>query len=154
MNVVRLHLPPLKERREDVPLLAQRFLDRHAKLEGLEGLAFDPIVLGVLQHYDFPLNVRELEGLVRSIVVLKEAGSTVVLGDLPPDVCISSEKETGFAEPPVERTLAEVVAEHVSRVLDHASGNKSKAARILGISRPALDRKLSKIEAGESAEDA
>jgi DNA-binding NtrC family response regulator len=149
MNVVRVHQPPLRERREDVPLLAQRFLDRHADLEGIEGLAFDPIVLGVLQQYDFPLNVRELEGRVRSMVVLKEAGSTVVLGDLPPEICRAVEPSTQSAgEPAVERTLAEVVAEHVTRVFAHADGNKSRAARILGISRPALDRKLAAIEAG------
>jgi DNA-binding NtrC family response regulator len=147
-----VHVPPLRERREDVPLLAQRFLDRYSRLEGVDGLAFDPLVLGVLQEHGFPLNVRELEGLVRSIVVLKEAGSTVVLGDLPPEVFRSAEVEAPDEVARPLRPLAAVVAEHVQRVMEHVGGNKSRAARILGLSRPALDRKLAKIEAGEAAE--
>ena len=144
LRVVHVHVPPLRERREDVPLLAQRFLDRQAGREGREGLAFDPVVLGVLQRHDFPLNVRELEGLVRSIVVLKEAGETIVLGDLPPEVCSAPSPSGAGAAPDPERKLDDVVLEHLKCVMEHAGGNKSRAARILGLSRQALDRKLAK----------
>jgi len=143
INVLDIRLPELRSGREDVTLLARHFLERYAAIEDKAGLAFDGIVLDVLTGYDFPLNVRELEGMIHQLVVLKEAGSTVVLGDLPPEVFggLTAASQAPAASS-VLRTLAEVQDEHVRRVLGHVGGNKSRAARILGITRQSLDRKL------------
>jgi ActR/RegA family two-component response regulator len=86
---------------------------------------------------------------------MKEVGDTVVLGDLPPHLFgASSSASPADAPAPkwVPRTLDEVEHEHVMRVLEHVGGNKSRAAKILGISRPALDRKLGKASASSSAQ--
>jgi DNA-binding NtrC family response regulator len=158
IHVLVIRVPPLRERREDIPMLARHFLHHHAALEGQANLEFDPLVLDVLQAYDYPLNVRELEGIVRSLVILKDAGSTVVLGDLPPHLFAipaarGGNGSTAAALPALRlRTLEEVELEHVHYVLDECGGNKSRAARILGISRPALDRKLNRTPGGPDPE--
>ena len=155
IHVLLVRQPPLRDRKQDIPLLAVHFLQRYGQVEGRGPLRFDPLVLDILAAYDYPLNVRELEGIVRSLVVMKDAGNTVVLGDLPPHLFgraaapmpaahvendAPAEPDTAGADRLL--TLAEVERAHVRRVLDHAHGNKSQAARILGISRPALDRRL------------
>ena len=159
LDVLQVRMPALRDRREDVPLLANIFLARHAQAEGRPVCEFDPLVMDVLTAHSWPLNVRELEAAVRSIVILKETGQSVVLGDLPPH--LFADEVGAAAGPGVEfSTLAEVERAHVDRVMAHVGGNKSRAARILGISRPALDRKLdrkldvSRIDARTDADSA
>jgi DNA-binding NtrC family response regulator len=152
--VLTVRVPSLRERAEDIALLANVFLLRYAAVEGRDHLEFDPLALEVLKAYTFPHNVRELENMVRSLVILKQSGETVVLGDLPRQVfaaagaaCasepeVAASPEAAATAPILLRTLAEVELEHVHRVLKFTGGNKSRASRILGISRAALSRKL------------
>ena len=152
IEVLRIDVPPLRDRREDISLLAGIFLERAASLEGRRGLELDPLALEVLTAHSWPLNVRELESVVRSVVLLKEAGGTVVLGDLPRQLLGSG---APALRPPVPHeenesagmmlTLAQVEAAHVARVMALSGGNKSRAARLLDISRPALDRRLGAV---------
>ncbi len=147
LDVLKIHAPPLRERRDDIPLLAHIFLHGTARREGREACEFDPAVLEVLCSYPWPFNVRELERTIRSIVTLKSSGQTIILGDLPRQLFEDPMTDRTAVHDDVDatpQTLDEVECAHLVRVMRHAGGNKSKAARILGISRPALDRKLEK----------
>jgi len=151
LDVLRVRVPPLRERREDIPELASFFLERACSRERREPLQLDPLVSAALAHYEHPRNVRELEGIIQSIVVMKESDEPVVLGDLPPEIF-----DPGPAEPvgwvasqdpdaPFP-SLDEAVAVHVRRAMVRSGGNKSLAARLLGVARPTLDRRLRRAD--------
>ena len=143
LNVVGLELPALRERREDIPLLAAYFLERYARKLGRRALRFAPEALALLARYDFPGNVRELENAVERAVALAEA-DTVTAADLPPAVArpkLLSEGRDG-AEARDTWSLEEVEREHIERVLRRHRGNLANAARQLGISRTTLWRKM------------
>jgi transcriptional regulator with PAS, ATPase and Fis domain len=141
LQVISVHLPPLRERREDVPELVEHFMKRYCRQEDRPVFRLDPSVLKVLQAFDYPRNVRELESAIRSIVTMKEAGDTVVLGDLPLKFFESGEDASPQEASPLV-SLAELERVHIERVLAATGGNKARAARILGISRPTLDRRI------------
>ncbi len=155
LAVVQIDLPPLRERREDVGLLASYFLDRIAKKEGREGLAFSPAAAALLERYDFPGNVRELENAVEHAVAVSE-GKGILPEDLPAAVraprllarpafapdSVLAEPEGGRGPERDSWSLAEVERDHIQRVLESHRGNATAAARHLGISRTTLWRKL------------
>jgi transcriptional regulator with PAS, ATPase and Fis domain len=142
LNVLVVFLPPLRERLEDIPELLEHFLERFCKSEEKPLFEFDPAAMEVLRTYPYPTNVRELEGAVRSIVTMKEAGATIVLGDLPLKFFESADELPEEVSPLLR--LEEVERAHLERVLAATGGNKARAARILGISRPTLDRKITR----------
>ena len=149
LDVLRVRVPPLRERREDVVELAEVFLERTCRLEGRPLLGLDPLARAVLQQHDHPRNVRELESMMQALVALKETDGPVVLGDLPEELFRPAPAPEGTAGGPVGEDgafprLAEVVAAHVERAMRQAGGVKAEAARLLGLSRPALDRHLRK----------
>jgi DNA-binding NtrC family response regulator len=129
-------LPPLRERGDDVLILASRFAARSARERRKAEPRFTDAALDALQAYPWPGNVRELEALVRRLVAASENG-VVDAPDLPPHV--RGVAARGCA---VERTLAEVEAEHIRRVMEHVGGNKSRAAKVLGIDRKTLREKV------------
>jgi len=153
LNVVQIDLPPLRERQEDIGLLASYFLDRFARREGAPELTFSPEVEALLERYHYPGNVRELENAVEHAVAVHE-GPVIIPADLP--VAIRSprllpsagrEAERGPAPAAPDRTrdhwsLADVEKEHIQRILALHRGNATAAARQLGISRTTLWRKL------------
>jgi len=159
LNVVQIELPPLRERREDIGLLASYFLERAGRREGRAGMAFSPEAAALLERYDFPGNVRELENAVDHAVAVAET-ATVQPEDLPGAIRsprllprATDGKWTGTvaasapaAEPAEvsrdEWSLADVEKEHIRRVLVRHHGNATYAARQLGISRTTLWRKL------------
>jgi DNA-binding NtrC family response regulator len=142
LNVISLHLPPLRERRDDVPLLAYFFLKKHNALMGrvLEGIS--PQALELLMHHDFPGNIRELENVIQRGVALSKG--TMLDADALPDnlrrleVKVYAPRSDGMA------TLEAQEAEHIRHVLKQTNGNRSQAARILGIDRVSLWRKIKK----------
>jgi transcriptional regulator with PAS, ATPase and Fis domain len=140
LQVIAVRMPPLRERRTDVDELAAHFLQKYCRQEDRPSLKMDAAALQVLRAFDYPGNVRELESAMRSIVSLKEAGDTLVLGDLP--LKFFQGEEPSESEPSPLLSLTELEKQHVTRVLQATGGNKAKAARILGISRPTLDRKI------------
>jgi DNA-binding NtrC family response regulator len=142
LNVVRLRVPPLRERPEDVEPLAAAFLAAYAAKHGRPARRLAPDALAVLLGYDFPGNVRELANAIERAVVLAES-EEVTVGELPA-VARAAARTRGrrLGRP----TLAEVEAEYVREVLAEARGNKSEAARVLGISRKNLYEKLAKYE--------
>jgi DNA-binding NtrC family response regulator len=152
LKVIRIHMPPLRERREDIPLLVEGLLARIAERLGQARPRIAEAALARLCRYDWPGNVRELENRLTQAMVQARTG--LITADL---LALGAEAELtaapgAFADgasvaPPersVLRTLDAVEAEHVQRVLDHTGGHKGKTCQILGISRPALDRKIEK----------
>jgi DNA-binding NtrC family response regulator len=136
LNVLTLGLPPLRDRGDDVLLLAHRFAAKFAREHGRPVPRFSDAALQALQRYDWPGNVRELENVVQRLVVMTDA-AILDVADLPAPMRHPAPREAGL-----DRTLAEVEAEHVRRVLEHVAGNKSEAARVLGVDRKTLRKKL------------
>ncbi len=151
LNVVSIHLPPLRERKEDIPLLAQALLERIGNAIEKPGLSITEQALQALQQQDWPGNVRELENLLTQAGV--HARDKLITPDLlmPAAAAVhtnpaQSNASSAEAKTPdrVLRTLEQVEAEHIQNVLKHTGGHKGNTCRILNISRPALDRKISK----------
>jgi two-component system response regulator AtoC len=142
LNPVSIALQPLRERREDIPPLAQSFADRVYSLS--PPVKFSPEALELLVRYNWPGNIRELENAVVRAMGLSDG--TVRIKDLPQRVRQqsgrSSEEFTG--EPEVEDwvPLSEIEGRYVARVLEHTRGNKQAAARVLGVDRKTLDRMI------------
>jgi DNA-binding NtrC family response regulator len=147
LHVVRIDLPPLRERGTDVVELARLFVERHAERHGrpVRGLAEG--VEGVLLGHDWPGNVRELENAMERAVALSRFDH-VTVADLPPALRRVRRRAPALDEGPVDQlpTLAELEREHVQRVLAGTEGNKARAARILGIDRRTLYRKLAHLD--------
>ena len=136
LNVVTLSVPPLRERGDDVLLFLRHFAAKFARELGKPPPCFSDAALQALRSYDWPGNVRELENLVQRLVVMGEGGR-IDVPDLPPQMRFS------VAHPErARRTLAAVEAEHIELVLASVSGNKTRAAEILGLDRKTLREKL------------
>lgn len=138
LNVVRLLLPPLRDRHGDVALLAHFFLRKYNEAYGLEA-RFHPSAILALEACPWPGNVRQLQHLVERLVVLCEDGR--IRGE---DVHRGLQSPAPV-ESPGANSLAELETEQIRRVLEATRGNKAKAARILGIERKTLYRKLAKL---------
>ncbi|ADH86077.1 sigma-54-dependent transcriptional regulator [Desulfurivibrio alkaliphilus] len=137
LNVFSLYLPPLRERPEDVPLLARHFLDRASARLGREVDRISDAALKVLTRYSWPGNVRELRNVIERGAIIAR-GRSLTPDDLPEHVKRPQPGVAGTA--PV--TLAEAERRQVASILERAGWNKSQAARMLGITRRTLDRKI------------
>ncbi len=146
LNVVNLHIPPLSERRDDIPLLAQYFLDRAAGVMGRTVRAISDEALVLLKRYDFPGNVRELENIVERGVALCQ-GDTLEAAHLPDDLRDLGIRAFRRREGRVA-SLEEQEREYIQWVLEEAHGNQTLAAQMLGIDRVSLWRKLKRFGAG------
>jgi len=145
LNVVTIRIPPLRERREDVPLLAEHFAAKHGRGEGA---AVSPEARELLQAYDWPGNVRELENVIARALALNPSG-VVVAADLPDRLRQGPalEPERGLPLPPGDRpSLDELSKRYAALVLAECTGNKTKAAEVLGIDRKTLYRILGEGE--------
>ncbi len=140
LNVIPIHLPALSERLADIPLLSAYFLRRAASRAGKRLSGFSEEALGLMAGYSFPGNVRELENIVERAVALA-CGERVETCDLPPDLSDFSTLFIHRREGKM-RPLEEIEQEYIQWVLDQTGHNKSEAARILGIDRVSLYRKL------------
>jgi DNA-binding NtrC family response regulator len=140
MRVVALRVPPLRERREDIPILAEHFLRRFCALSGRVVGGFTKRAMEALQAYSWPGNVRELENVVDRAVALTPGG-IVGVEDLSEEMraVTAATPRTAAGE---SALLDEVVRTHVLRVLQAAGGNKAEAARRLGMPRRSLYRML------------
>jgi len=145
INTVTIHLPPLRERREDVPLLAQSFLREFAEERGKEVEGFTDDVLEVFEAYDWPGNVRELRNAVERALLFCR-GPKVTLGDLPQNFHQLSRKTVAVGSPGRVVTLKEAVQraeiDAIRAALAATGGGKSRAADLLGVSRKTLWEKM------------
>jgi DNA-binding NtrC family response regulator len=147
LNISSVFLPPLRARKGDVELLAYYFLERCCRANGKKIEAISDPVMELLDGYDFPGNLRELENIVAGAVVL-ETGEAIGLHALPAYL-LKAVADRGSRLPhQVRKALADVEAEHIRAVMEHTSGNRTAAARILGISRVGLLAKLKRLGIG------
>lgn len=134
INVFTIHVPPLRERREDIPLLTEHFLDQYARAMGKPRMTLSPEARAILVSYRWPGNVRELENAIERALVVGKT-DTIQPNQLPLRV------EREGAEPP-EMTLVAIEKEHIERVMREEDGNITRAAQTLGIDRGTLYNKI------------
>ncbi len=145
LNVLTIDIPPLRQREDDILLLTLHFATKFAKEWGKLVPRFSDQALQVLKNYYWPGNVRELENVIQRLVVMTE-GDIIDVTDLPSFMRFSALREAGL-----NRTLAEVETEYILNVLASVTGNKTRAAEILGLDRKTLREKLKRIP-GTSAD--
>jgi transcriptional regulator with PAS, ATPase and Fis domain len=152
LNVVTVHIPALRERRSDIPMLVHHFLDRYAHGANIQVTA---AAMKSLLHYDWPGNVRELENCVARAVTLGDR-QTIDVADLPPSIRTeqagSGTALTQDAGSLSTTALAEMERMTILRVFEQANGDKALAGRMLGISRATLYRKLKRYKIAVKAE--
>jgi len=148
LNVIEIRLPPLRDRRDDIPLLVETFLHKCAKAnrKPLQGISESSLAL--LIDYSWPGNVRELENIIERAVTLAR-GEKIMPEDLPATVQ-GSRGDRRVLDDAAERTLPlqEVEWEYIKKILEKTGGNKYQAAQALGIDRKTLYRKLAEMEGG------
>ena len=139
LKVVEIDLPPLRERREDIPLLVDHFLEEFSRYYGKPKHRIHPKALNALQNYSWPGNIRQLKNVIEGIVVMTEG--EITLSDLPEE--ISNEPgQSQYIKIPAGLTMKEAEKEIISAALIHYGGNRAKTARGLGLGRKTLYRKL------------
>ncbi|MGH8622444.1 MAG: sigma-54 interaction domain-containing protein, partial [Burkholderiales bacterium] len=145
LNVIAIHLPPLRQRPEDIPVFADAFLRRVAKEHGDEPKRLAPEALDAIQVYDWPGNVRELENALERAVVLTK-GDLIPLSAIPDKITERRAEPLVAERPRANPTLDVVERAYITWVLQSEGGNKTKAAEVLGIDPSTLYRKLSRYE--------
>ena len=141
LSVIEIPIPPLRERREDIPLLAYYFLNKHSVRLGKPVAGFKTAVLGALMRYDWPGNVRELENVVQRMIILSESdpiGPEVV----PPRLSEGSGTQARALDLLSPRSLDEMEAYFIAKTLRETKGDRGLAAEILGIDKSTLWRKV------------
>lgn len=166
INVVKIELPPLRDRVSDIPMLASRFLDKHAAELGKQLTGFSPEAIQALTHYSYPGNVRELQNIIERAAVLSRR-PTIGTEDLPPQVidpsgnrdaltsrvgpASASENDGPWVPVPLEEALREPEKRILLRALEANHWNRQRTADQLQINRTTLYKKLKSygIEPGE-----
>jgi two-component system response regulator HydG len=145
LNVIALHLPPLRQRAEDIPVLVEHFLHRIAAARNSEPKRLSDAARDAMMVYNWPGNVRELENALERAVILTEAPE-IPIGALPERVTQRRAEPLVSARTPENPTLEAIERAYIMWVLQSESGNKSRAAEVLGIDPSTLYRKLSRYE--------
>ena len=159
LNVVAIEVPPLRERREEVPLLVETFLSRYGSVYARPRRGLSPRLIEAMQRYDFPGNVRELENMIKRIVVLEAEDGVLAELTRPRQTrserrseleALLSEMEETAGELPLRevgrRFALEVEREAIERMLDLTGWNRKQAAERLGISYKTLLQKIRDCE--------
>lgn len=141
LNVVTIALPPLRNRPEDIGPLVHHFLDDLARTYDRPAPQLDAELMEFLQSYSWPGNIRQLRNCVESMFVLADS-PRLTLADLPPMICADQRSDACHVEFPEGLTLEEVERSVISQTLDRCQGNRTQAARSLGISVRTLQRRL------------
>ena len=136
INVITIDIPPLRERGNDIFLLVNHFVEKFSKEFGFDAPSFSENVLNSFSTYAWPGNVRELENIIQRLLVMSDENE-IDVRDLPSLMRFSLQQQNDL-----NITLAEMETDYVRRVLESVKGNKSKAARILGVDRKTLRSKL------------
>jgi transcriptional regulator with PAS, ATPase and Fis domain len=143
LNVVQIQLPPLRERSADLEELGRGFLQAFAMKHGRQAKQFSAEAWKFLRAYDFPGNVRELANIIERAVIVS-TGAEIEAADLPESTRVAAARRERKAQRP---SLAEVESEYIRETLTATRGNKTEAARILGISRKNLYERLAREQA-------
>jgi DNA-binding NtrC family response regulator len=139
LNVVNIHIPPLRERKEDIPLLVSSFIKEFAAENGKPVEGIDPKARSTLYNYSWPGNVRELRNCIESAVVMSK-DRVITTDDLPPSV--ASDTESNYVRIELGTRMEDAEREIIRSNLAAQNGNKSRTAEILGIGRKTLHRKI------------
>jgi transcriptional regulator with PAS, ATPase and Fis domain len=149
INVIVVTIPPLRQRREDIPLLTAHFLRQFQPSEGAAGITLSPQVLDILSLYGYPGNVRELRNILEHLSLLYP-GQKINPLNLPPHIrgsaSIGSLFETFTVEKPLREATLEFETRYIEKVLHAAGGSKTRTAGLLGISRKVLWEKLNRTD--------
>ena len=146
LNVIRIQVPSLRERKDDIPLLVRNFLNKYNKENGTKIKGFDNRSRSAILKYSWPGNIRELENCIESACVLCST-EEITFDDLPDSLkSVSAER---FIQIPIGMPMEEVEKIVIQENLVNNNGNKSKTADILGIARKTLHRKLEEWESKE-----
>ncbi|MBK6951252.1 MAG: sigma-54-dependent Fis family transcriptional regulator [Crocinitomicaceae bacterium] len=137
LNVITIHIPPLRDRKEDIPLLIDYFTNRYCKEYDKKPLKISKQIRGILTAYTWPGNVRELENFINRMVLMSDMQMNV--DDIPVHMKMSSPK---VIKDDLTMTLAEAEKNYIIKVLESCGNNKTKAAEILGIDSKTLREKL------------
>jgi len=143
LNVVHVEMPPLRERREDIPALITRFLREASALHGIEAKSLSQRAYDLLLQYSWPGNIRELKNCIESALIISEK-NTIDIADLPRAVAGSHAVNRSDGAPPSESSLEEIERAAVEEALRVTHGNKTKSAALLGIQRSTLYYKMKK----------
>ncbi|OGC22861.1 hypothetical protein A2291_08780 [candidate division WOR-1 bacterium RIFOXYB2_FULL_42_35] len=145
LNVIPIHIPPLRERREDIPILVNHFLQRYSREFGKKIKGMKKSALDLLTEYDWPGNIRELENLIERLVVLTKE-ELIGTEHLPVEISGQSQTETDLNNGNFFEAVRKFEAKFIQKALQKSSGKKSQAAKLLGIHRNTLsnlEKKLS-----------
>jgi DNA-binding NtrC family response regulator len=145
LHVFTIHLPPLKERREDVPLLVHHFIEKFNGETGKHVQGVSPAAMDVLQNYAWPGNIRELRNTVERAMILTD-GETIDEEHLPPDMR-PTRPEAAMLRVPLGMQLRDVEKDYILASLQKNAGNKARTAELLGISEKTLYNKLNRYAA-------
>lgn len=137
LNVITIHIPPLRDRKEDIPLLIDYFTNRYCKEYDKKPLKISKQIKGLLSTYAWPGNVRELENFINRMVLMSDGQMNVE--DIPVHMKMSAPKSI---KDDLTMTLADAERNYIIKVLDSCGNNKTKAAQVLGIDRKTLREKL------------
>ncbi len=150
LNVIEIRLPPLRERKEDIPLLCDMMLEKSSVGRQKQVTKLSEATLGLLLDYAWPGNVRELENIMERAVTLAQ-GPVVTPNDLPPAIR-DAQGDRYLVEESAEQLLSLEDIEHlyIQRMLEKTGGNKFQAAQILGIDRKTLYRKLGEMQKSQA----
>lgn len=146
LNVVTIFVPPLRERKEDIPLLTSYFIAKYSKKYNKQVTGVTPEVIDIFLGYDWPGNVRELENVIARSIIVANA-SRIVKENLPTSILKSISTEIGVRVPPddvvpLPQLIEGIEKEAIIKALQKTGGNKSMAAKLLGISRKSLINKI------------
>ncbi len=149
LNVIRIDLPPLRQRQEDIPLLLKHFLQQYSQEYNRKLSGFSPEATQALINYDYPGNIRELENIVERCVVLEPEGGFITVSTLPAVVQENSQNDLIMTKLPKEGlNLEEVVArletDLIEQALRQCDGNKTRAAELLGLTFRSMRYRLDK----------
>ncbi len=146
LNVIEIHLPPLRERREDIPLLVRNFIKRTAREQSSDEKGIEQAAMSALINYNWPGNVRELQNAIERAFTL--SGDEIDLDSLPPRVSDAGLQTATVRDPDGLRpTLEEMERRHIFETLASVNQDKARAANILGIDLSTLYRKLKRYDA-------
>lgn len=143
LNVIALEVPALRQRKDDIPLLVQKFVENFAQANRKSIKGFTPQAMDMLMRYDWPGNVRELENAMERAVILA-VGEYITERDLPLTIQNVSGNGANFGKSLANKSLDDIEKEAISATLAETADNKSEAARRLGITRATLHSKLKK----------
>ena len=152
LNVIPVQLPPLRERREDIPLLVQHFIERLAGESGRSAITMSQEAMRHLMAYHWPGNIRQLENAVERALAFTMGRSQIDLADLPPEVqnqpAAGADAQVWFPDEGIdfERYIEAVELSLIRRSLDRTRGNKRQAAKLLNLKRTTLIEKLKRLD--------